>query len=274
VAVGYVKTGIAPKPLAAEPSAADQPTQWVNWRSLAIAVVAISAVGLALRVYQQYFAWDYGMDAFEPEFQTYWMNLLYLEFALEFVAAAVIWTWIWVTRDRNLDKITPREELRRMFSLIVWVSAYVFIFAWGSHFAEQDASWHQVTIRDTDFTPSHIVLFYGVLPAANIAGVTAWIWARTRVPMYSKGIPIAFTIGVVGPFLALPNVAFNEWGHTFWFMEELFSHPLHYGFVVFGWSALALGGFLLQGMKRIVQLTGWKSADPEYNAPFPVVSAY
>jgi methane/ammonia monooxygenase subunit C len=36
----------------------------------------------------------------------------------------------------------------------------------------------------------------------------------------------------------------NEWGHTFWFMEELFVAPLHYGFVFFGWSALGVLGVL------------------------------
>jgi methane/ammonia monooxygenase subunit C len=44
--------------------------------------------------------------------------------------------------------------------------------------------------------------------------------------------------------MILPNVGLNEWGHTFWFMEELFVAPLHYGFVVFGWTGLAIMGVI------------------------------
>jgi methane/ammonia monooxygenase subunit C len=37
-------------------------------------------------------------------------------------------------------------------------------------------------------------------------------------------------------------------------MEELFSAPLHWGFVVLGWSALALGGVLMQIVLRVNEL--------------------
>jgi len=58
---------------------------------------------------------------------------------------------------------------------------------------------------------------------------------------------------VVGPFMILPNVGLNEWGHTFWFMEELFVAPLHYGFVIFGWLALAVMGALTQTFYSFTQ---------------------
>ncbi|HUL11579.1 MAG TPA: methane monooxygenase/ammonia monooxygenase subunit C, partial [Methylococcaceae bacterium] len=60
------------------------------------------------------------------------------------------------------------------------------------------------------------------------------------------GLSLPYLIAVVGPFMILPNVGLNEWGHTFWFMEELFVAPLHYGFVIFGWLALSITGVLLQ----------------------------
>jgi len=59
---------------------------------------------------------------------------------------------------------------------------------------EADAAWHQVTIRDTDFTPTHIQLFYGVLPAGAVALVVA-----------------------SAPLLIIPNLGYNEWGHTFFY---------------------------------------------------------
>jgi len=61
---------------------------------------------------------------------------------------------------------------------------------------------------------------------------------------------------VTGPFMILPNVGLNEWGHTFWFMEELFVAPLHYGFVIFGWLALAIMGVLLQVFASFSNLIG------------------
>ncbi|MGB1541816.1 MAG: methane monooxygenase/ammonia monooxygenase subunit C, partial [Cycloclasticus sp.] len=48
------------------------------------------------------------------------------------------------------------------------------------------------------------------------------------------------------------TVGYNEWGHAFWLMEEYFTVPLHWGFVFFGWSILALAGLLNQIIKRMI----------------------
>ena len=228
----------------------------INKKNWVIVIVAVTALMVAWRVYQQLFAWDMGMDSFEPEFQTYWMNLLYGQWILEFTIAAVMWGYLLKSRDKDVNNISPQVELKRYFTLLMWLFAYVYIVYYAaSFFAEQDASWHQVTVRDTDFTPSHIVLFYGTMPAYILAGVGSFLYARTRLPLYANKVSIPFLIAVVGPFMILPNVGLNEWGHTFWFMEELFTAPLHWGFVVLGWTALALGGVLIQIAARMVQLT-------------------
>ncbi|PCI68507.1 MAG: methane monooxygenase/ammonia monooxygenase subunit C [Piscirickettsiaceae bacterium] len=228
----------------------------IGGKRIAIIILAVFAVMMAWRIYQQLFAWDMGMDSFEPEFQVYWMNLLYAQWIVEFTMAAVIWGYILKTRDKDVFNITPQEELKRYFTLMAYLLCYVWIVYWAvSFFAEQDASWHQVTVRDTDFTPSHIVLFYGTMPAYILAGVSAFLYARTRLPEFAENISVPFVIAVVGPFMILPNVGLNEWGHTFWFMEELFTAPLHWGFVVLGWTALALGGLLIQIILRMIKLT-------------------
>ena len=155
----------------------------IGGKRIAIIFFAVLTLMIAWRVYQQLFAWDMGMDSFEPEFQTYWMNLLYGQWILEFVLAAVIWGYLLKTRDKDVFNITPQEELKRTFTLLAWLFCYVWIVYWAaSFFAEQDASWHQVTVRDTDFTPSHIVLFYGTMPAYILAGVGSFLYARTRLP--------------------------------------------------------------------------------------------
>ncbi len=228
----------------------------IPWQPILLFVAIVTTAMIGVRIYQQIFGWTAGLDYFEPEFQTYWMNFLYGEWILEAVLATTIWGYIWMTRDRDLANLSPREELRRYFRAVAMIFAYVFIIYWtGSFFAEQDASWHQVAIRDTDFTPSHIPLFYLTMPLYVIFGVAAFLYARTRLPEFANRISVPFVIGVAGPFLILPNLGYNEWGHTFFFMEELFAAPIHWGFVVLGWSALALGGLLLQLLRRMVELT-------------------
>ena len=118
------------------------------------------------------------------------------------------------------------------------------------------STWHQTIVRDTDFTPSHIIEFYLSYPIYIITGFSAFLYAKTRLPHFGNGLSLPYLITVVGPFMILPNVGLNEWGHTFWFMEELFVAPLHYGFVIFGWLALAIAGVLLQIFDSFGNLIG------------------
>ena len=65
-------------------------------------------------------------------------------------AAAGIWSYLWITRDRNLDTLEPKEEIRRYFTLTMWISIYTFAVYWaGSYFAEQDNSWPSPPMSST-----------------------------------------------------------------------------------------------------------------------------
>ena len=198
-----------------------------------------------VRWYEGVYGWSAGLDSFAPEFETYWMNFLYIEIVLEVMTASILWGWLWKTRDRKVMSITPREELRRHFHHWVWLVMYgIAIYFGASYFTEQDGTWHQTIVRDTDFTPSHIIEFYLSYPIYIITGVSAFLYAKTRLPTYQQGLSLMYMVSVLGPFMILPNVGLNEWGHTFWFMEELFVAPLHYGFVFFGWAALGVLGVI------------------------------
>ena len=61
---------------------------------------------------------------------------------------------------------------------------------------------------------------------------------RDRLPLYNQATSFALVAAVVGPMFILPNVGLNEWGHAFWFVDELFAAPLHWGFVTLGWCGL------------------------------------
>ena len=214
--------------------------------------ILIAAICIAARWYQQTYGWWYGLDATAPEFDTYWMTLLYAELTIVPLVGVALAAYLWLTRDRNLAAVKPAEELKRYMTFISLIFVYAWTFYWaGSFFAEQDASWHQVVVRDTSFTPSHIIVFYLSFPLFIIQGVGVLLYAVTRLPLYAKGVSVPLLVAVVGPFMLLPNVGFNEWGHAFWIMEEYFTVPLHYGFVFFGWSILALGGILVQILSRV-----------------------
>lgn len=215
----------------------------------------LTTIYMGLRVYQGAYALTTGLDASLPEYETYWMRLFYIELIAIASITTGLWGYIWSSRDRDLTTLEPKEEIRRYFTLTMWISVYTFAVYWaGSYFAEQDNSWHQVVIRDTPFTANHIIEFYFNFPLYIILGGCAWLYARTRLPLYSREVSLPLTLAVFGPFMIFVSVGFNEWGHTFWFREEFFAAPIHWGFVVGVWFALGVGGILLQQVARITEL--------------------
>jgi methane/ammonia monooxygenase subunit C len=215
----------------------------------------LTVMYVGLRLYQGAFGVLAGLDSTEPAFQTHWMRLFHIELGILALVFPALWGYLWLTRDQNLEAIAPKEEIRRYFTLTMWISIYTFAVYWaGSYFAEQDNSWHQVSIRDTPFTANHIIEFYFNFPLYVLLGGSAWLYARTRLPLYAKEISLPLTLAVIGPFMILVSVGFNEWGHTFWFREEFFAAPIHWGFVVGVWFALGVGGILLQQVNRVIEL--------------------
>nr|BAM38058.1 putative ethylene monooxygenase protein C [Haliea sp. ETY-NAG] len=221
---------------------------WKAWlKPSIIGVALISVMYIAVLQYQDIMGWKYGLDSTSAEFDKYWMTLFWSQIIILPVAAVAIWAFLWFTRDRDLSNLDPKEEVVRYLRLLGLILLYTFCIYWAaSYFAEQDGSWHQTVVRDTSITPSHIAIFYLSFPVYIIAGVSAFLYAMTRLPKFANGISIPFALAVTGPFMILPNVGLNEWGHAFWIMEEWFTAPLHWGFVVFGWSALALFGLASQ----------------------------
>lgn len=227
----------------------------IDYRMFALAFVVLTTVYICYRMYQQAYALSLGLDSTEQVFQDTWMRLFWTELPLLFGLAALVQVYLYLTRDRDLEHVRPEVELRRLLYLTMWLVLYTFTFYWtGSFFGEGDGNWHQTVLRDTPITPSHIVLFYACIPLYLTLGIGSFVYAMTRIPIFARGISLMFVFGVLGPFLILPNLGFNEWGHAYWLTEEIFSHPLHWGFVVLGWNALALAGVLMQVLGRIREL--------------------
>lgn len=224
---------------------------------------AILFMYVSITTYQYTFAESTGLDSTDPLFEAYWMNLFYIEVVFQLILVAGLGYYFWKHRDRNLDQLPPREELRRYLNLTMWISIYTFSVYWaGSYFAEQDNAWHQAAIRDNIFTANHVIEFYLCFPFYTIMGISSWLYARTQLPLNAKGISLPLTLAVAGPFMIFVAVGFNEWGHTFWFREELFGAYMHYAFVIGVWFALAVGGILLQCVMRMSELIELINKDP------------
>ena len=67
---------------------------------------------LIVRVYEQIFGWRAGLDSFAPEFQTYWLSVLWTEIPLELVAGIGLAGYLWKTRTRDMASVTPRQEMK------------------------------------------------------------------------------------------------------------------------------------------------------------------
>ena len=224
---------------------------------LLIMAIILPLLGL-YRWYMEATAFTVGLDYFEPEFQTYWMSWFYGQLALFAFVGATALPWLWFTRPSAEDvlSMSARDELG-VYMLIFTVMAMLGLLIPSilGLWVEADAAWHQVTIRDTDFTPTHIQLFYGVLPAGAVALIIGLFWLHTRMPNYVGRVSIPLIMIASTPLLIMPNLGFNEWGHTFFYAEELFAAPVHWGFVVLGWGLFALSGFFLECLNRVLVLT-------------------
>ncbi|SFK69143.1 methane monooxygenase/ammonia monooxygenase subunit C [Methylocapsa palsarum] len=232
----------------------------VDLRPMMIASTALSAFYIALRIYEQYFGTREGvlarMDFYSPFFYTYWLTVVYVAVPLELIAFVAVVAYLWRKRDRNIEAVEPREELRRMINLLGWLFVYSITIFWGfSFFGEQGGAYIQANAPDSPFTPSNIAQFYLSYPIFIIMGAGVFMYARTRVPIFaSRGFSVAFVALFFGPVMLLPSVALYEWGISNWIMEELFVAPLHWTFVFFGWFSLGVFGLSLQLLGRINEL--------------------
>src|ERR1051325_2145756 len=90
----------------------------LNLTNIGLGLAGITVMMVAARIYQLLFAWTKGLDSFSPEFQTYWWNLVLAEWGCEVVSAALLWGWLWKTRDQDVNKLGPEAELQRYFNLV------------------------------------------------------------------------------------------------------------------------------------------------------------
>jgi methane/ammonia monooxygenase subunit C len=223
-----------------------------------LVIAAVTPLLIFYRWYMESTAFTVGLDYFEPEFQTYWMSWFYGQLTFFAVVGAVGLPWLWLTRPSREEVMAmpARDELGVYMLIFTFLGTLsILVPAILGLWVEADAAWHQVTIRDTDFTPTHIQLFYGLIPAMAVAIVFGLLWLHTRMPDYVGRFSVPLFMVGCAPLLIMPNLGYNEWGHTFFYAEELFAAPVHWGFVMLGWGLFAISGFFLESIKRMLVLT-------------------
>jgi methane/ammonia monooxygenase subunit C len=226
------------------------------WMAAFIGVALAMALFGVYRWYQQNYSFNVGLDYFEADFQTYWMRLFYIQIVAIGAIMVIGAPWIWFTRPKDPMAMSPQKELLIYYTILSFAAVgSVILVAVLGLFVEADAAWHQVTVRDTDFTPTHIGLFYFAIPLGAVGAILGVLWIHTRLPYFNNRFSLPLGMIAAAPVLIMPNLGLNEWGHTFFYAEELFAAPIHWGFVTLGWGLFAITGLVLQILARIRQLT-------------------
>ena len=225
------------------------------WMAAVIGVALASVLFGVYRWYQQTYSFTVGLDYFEQDFQTYWMRLFYIQMTIITLIGAIGLPLIWFTRPAN-PEMSPQRELLVYYAILAFAAVgSIILVAILGLYVEADAAWHQVTVRDTDFTPTHIGLFYFAIPLGAVGAILGFALLHTRVPYFTKRVSMPMALIAAAPVLIMPNLGLNEWGHTFFYAEELFAAPIHWGFVVLGWGLFAIGGLIIQILQRVRELT-------------------
>lgn len=222
----------------------------------------VVAAGTGIRIYLDTMGFSVGTDYYSDDFQKYWMPVLYGEIIILTSFTLILSTYLWMTRETDASSISKELELSRYWKLLgIFTVMGIWAGCVASNAVESDAAWHQVTIRDTDFTPTHIVIFYFALPFLTAMLIPAFIWTHTRIPAYMNKVSVPFLCVVAGILMIMPNYGFNEWGHTFFYAEELFAAPIHWGFVFLGWSLFFLIPLAMQLITNMARLIAEATAE-------------
>jgi methane/ammonia monooxygenase subunit C len=251
------------------------PTDWmVGWKPLFWSCALVMAANIFLWFWNYAYMFTAGLNSASAEFTRYYRSLFWGELIVLGVFTGVWFGWLIRTgREMVGQQCTRAEEVRRiavLWSLVGATSLTIYLMA--SFWPNWDGSWHQTMVRDTALTPTHIPMFYFFFPLSVTLAVGTYIYGRFRIPAVygkEKGFPWSFFLLISAAVLECMTVAANEWGHSLWISEEIFSVPFHWPFVVYGW--LASGMFAVWG-ETIIRLFEIERAEEASRTDAPEVS--
>ena len=249
------------------------PTDWsVGWKPLFWGCGLVMAANIFLWFWNYWYMFTAGLDSASWEFTLYYRSLFWAELIIIGAFAGIWLGWLIRTgREIEGQPVERSEQVRRvaiLWSLVGVTSLSIYLEA--SFWPNWDGSWHQTMVRDTALTPTHIPMFYFFFPLTVILAVGTYLYGRYRIPsLYGrdKGFPWSFALLIAAAALECMAVAANEWGHSLWISEEIFSVPFHWPFVIYGW--LASGMFAVWG-ETIIHLFEIEKAEEEDESDAPV----
>src|SRR5262245_34307010 len=209
------------------------PIDWLGgWRLCLWGCSAIVVLTAVHWWYTSRYAWTVGIDASTPEFTKYFRSLVWAELIIIGAGTGLWWGWLIRTGRHLVDqKVTHDEEVRRIavsWGLVAMTSLTLYVMA--SFWPNQDGSWHQAASRDPAPPPSRIRRSGRWFPAGIPMTIGTYRYRRYRLPKVccaDKGFPSSFAFLIAASVTEMMQVAFNEWAHSLWILEEIFAAPFH-----------------------------------------------
>ena len=204
----------------------------------------LSGVFVAAYVYLLKYGLSTGLDSLSPTFRRHWYPVMAINIVVLWPLLAVMVLRLAHKRCSLCKRgakvsgaASVNHELQHLWTYLTLTLAapvalvFQFLVAGGV-----EPAWHQILLRDTTFSPTHIFLFQTFLPIGVALTVASFLYGRTRLPRVfprQRGLPLATVVLSITSALVFVLATFNEFGHTQWWPEERFSQPAHALFIVF-----------------------------------------
>jgi len=226
---------------------------------------ALLTLTVVWSLYLLAFGFSKGADSTDPEYGKYWYTMLAINLVVLFPGITLANFRLASTRCRvctaqlaEAGAVAPAHEMQHHWTFLgILLTGTLSVLGGFAIAIGGDAAWHQSALRDTSITPIHTFSFYGFAPLSFLALVTSYVYARTRLPGLwgpSRGVSVAFALLVGGALFGMVNFTFNEFGHSMWIFEELFTYPMHWPFVLFGLPNLAIFAIAVTSLLRVATL--------------------
>ncbi len=145
-----------------------------------------------------------------------------------------------------------RNVMWMWFITAVTYNAVAIPVAW-------DPAQHSFIIRDSTWTPPHLMIFGPFFAMMMIEAIVFQYYAYKKAqPYLRKSIPFTLWVFPITVFaFTLASMLTNELGHIFLFREEFFSMPTHWNFVITFMFIYAIGvPEVARVLHRLGQLEG------------------
>jgi len=125
-------------------------------------------------------------------------------FKAELLVLSVVWVFL-MSYSKSKETIEGDVYVRRHLILVAFIIAQVFVgFVAGGFLVHQDASWYQVVHGASDVMPAQAIILLICYPMYLFFGGSAFVYAKTRLPVYTVNKGVAFMVLTFAPLAFLP----------------------------------------------------------------------